>query len=400
MHAAPGTCWAIRPPKFSEVALTPEVELLLCCSRTQVGPRAAGRMGSLLRGPIDWEEFLRIVAAHGVLPLVYESLAGLNWPAAPAAVQQKLHHSFALHAGKILLLSRHLVELLEWLEEADIPAVPFKGPVLAALAYGDVIHRECGDLDILVHERDAARAAALLEQQGYRLQGSGKIAFDLGAAEFLQPASGVRVELHWEFNARRFVFPLRAEDVWPRVRPADFQGHRILAFSPEDTFLYLTLHGAKHCWSSLKWICDLAELVRAAPSLDWDAILQRAGEIGATRSCMLAMYLAVELLEAAVPAGLVRTDSVVLTLAQRVEERLKIGTDAPGLESVLMNLRLRERLCDRVRLFSLQMTQRSGEEERWVRLPGGLDFLYVLVRPAWLLRSYGRELLRLQKCRN
>ena len=68
--------------------------------------------------------------------------------------------------------------------------------------------------------------------------------------------------------------------------------------------------------------------------------------------------------------------------------------DVDPIEGQIFNLKLKERFYDKVRYFFLQCTQYSGEEERLLLLPSTLSFLYIFVRPIWLLRRYGFSVLK------
>jgi hypothetical protein len=185
---------------------------------------------------------------------------------------------------------------------------------------------------------------------------------------------------------------LAAEHVWEGIEPIALWERQVWSFSAQDMFLFLTVHGGKHSWSSLKWRCDLAEFIRSNPDLDWARVFNRAEALGAVRTCRLAIYLAAELLQAEVPSsliGAIREDAKVRRLAQDVLARIEEPRDVEAIESQIFNLKLKERFRDRVRYVFLQCTESSGAEERFLGLPSALSFMYIFVRPLWLLRRYG-----------
>ena len=53
-----------------------------------------------------------------------------------------------------MLMTSELIKVLKILEENNIEAISFKGPVLSQLAYGDVVSRQYCDLDILINIKD------------------------------------------------------------------------------------------------------------------------------------------------------------------------------------------------------------------------------------------------------
>ena len=77
----------------------------------------------------------------------------------------------------------------------------------------------------------------------------------------------------------------------------------------------------------------------------------------------------------------VRDDAEVRKLADEVRQRIEEARDVDPIESQVFNLKLKERLYDKVRYVFLQCTQYSGEEERFLPLPPTLSFLYMFIRP-------------------
>src|SRR5262249_32440839 len=109
------------------------------------------------------------------------------------------------------------------------------------------------------------------------------------------------VDLHWGLLPAGFSFTPAAADVWDRLDTAGLGPSEVPTLRPERTLLFFCLHGAKHDWESLGWVCDLAELIRARPGMNWDEVLAWAAVPGRERLVHLGLYLAVHLLDAPVP---------------------------------------------------------------------------------------------------
>ena len=156
----------------------------------------------------------------------------------------------------------------------------------------------------------------------------------------------------------------------------------------EDLLLILCMHGAKHMWSRLEWVCDVAELIRSEPGLDWDQVMDRAARLGSRRMLFLGINLAVDLLDAPVPGEVLRQarrDTVARSLSGEGLQRMfpsgeyQVGT----LRESAFHFRVRERLQDRVPNV-LTLAHRAvtpNERDRSVLpLPETLGWLYYLVR--------------------
>ena len=376
----------------------PEVDLMLCCARTCSTPQMKVRIKEITTQNVDWQGFLQLVTSHGVRPLVYRTLHTTCWEALPQAARHELSHFYAANSAKNRFLAGELLHILQLFEAEDILAVPFKGPVLAAVLYGDLALREFTDLDILIRERDIPKAREILSNQGYRSNlANAVITPDVNVDELHSVSTGISIELHWQFSPRRFVPTLSAEHVWNGIEPVVILGRRIWSFSSQNMFLFLAFHGGKHCWSSLKWLCDLAEFIRSNPELDWPGLFNRAEALGAARTCRLGIHLAAELLQAELPspvARVVQEDAQIRRFAEEVRLRIQEPRDVDPIEGQIFNLKLKERFSDKVRYVFLQCTMYSGEEERFLSLPSSLSFVYIFIRPIWLLRRYGLSMLK------
>jgi hypothetical protein len=375
-----------------------EVDLMLCCARTSSTSPNTARIKEIAVQDIDWQAFLRLATLHGVRPLVYQMLHKTCWEALPAAARLELSQFFSANSAKNRFLAGELLDILRLFEAEHIPAVPFKGPLLTAVLYDNLALREFVDLDILVSERDIPKAREILSNHGYRSNSASAVIIrDANNDEMYSARSGTWVELHWQFSPRRFVSTLAAEDIWKGIKPVALLGRQVLSFSSQEMFLFLAFHGAKHSWSALKWLCDLAEFIRSNPELDWPRLFRRAEESGAVRTCLLGVYLAVELLQAEVPPSVVlavREDAQIKRLAQDVWLRIQEPREVEAIEGQIFNLKLKERLRDKVRYVFLQCTQYSGEERNFLALPSTLSFMYIFIRPLWLLRRYGFAMLK------
>jgi hypothetical protein len=59
------------------------------------------------------------------------------------------------------------------------------------------------------------------------------------------------VEIHTRITPRDFFFPIRLEDLWPRLQSVSLCGQEVTALGGEDLLLVLCAHGAKEMWRRL-----------------------------------------------------------------------------------------------------------------------------------------------------
>jgi len=382
----------------------PEVDLLLCCARTKLSPENMEQIKRLLRSEMDWTYLVRMAGIHGLIPLLYLHLKNDFLDLVPAPIADRLHVQFLANAGRNVFLTEELLKLLHLFETSGIPAVPYKGPVLAVSLYGDLALRTFSDLDIIVRQQDIQRAKALLLSQGYRLdlsltreQEAAFLDSDLEGWFFRQEGK-VLVEVQW---GERKDFPLTPDfdPFWKRLGKYSFQDRMVWAFSPEDLLLLLSLHGAEHCWERVNWVCDLAEFMRVHAGIDWGGLIDRAGGMGCRRVLLLGLFLAYHLLATPLPGEILKAsqaDSSVQSLAVQVHRRLFHDENGPVgiLERSLFNLKVTERFPDRIRYCLRSAFHPSVVDWEAFPLPRSLFFLYYLIHPLRLAGKYAWQYLK------
>jgi Uncharacterised nucleotidyltransferase len=318
-----------------------EIELLLCCSHTHPDPHQLSRIQELVARQLDWTYILERATHHNILPLLDRQLQLIQAHQIPSAVIAQIHTNFNENFQRNLYLTSELLKLGRLFAAQQIPMLSFKGPILAQIAYGNLGLRQFLDLDILVPEADVVRASELLVSQGYQPQ------FELTASQqavyaglrnehcFWHEEKQVCVDLHWSILPRHFSFTPDPQLLWGKIERVEFGAQSIATLTPEHLLLFLCAHGAKHNWWRLYWICDLAELLRTHPDLDWDSIHSLSGRFGTKRMLLLGLYLAQQLLGTVLPTAIctaIAADATLPSLAAQIQERLFQTQGRDGLE--------------------------------------------------------------------
>jgi hypothetical protein len=196
------------------------------------------------------------------------------------------------------------------------------------------------------------------------------------------------VELHWEVVSELFASVVTAQDLWKRLIEVELDGQTVKSLSPDDLLFSLCVHGAKHMWERLAWICDVAELIRRQP-IDWPSLIKRAASTDCERMFYLGLFLANRLLNAVVPDDVksyFESDSYLKTCSDQITRRLFSGVEAvppTSAQTFRFNFRLRKSWRSRARYFAftLQPTDRDFGE---LKLPRPFYFAYYLLRPVRL----------------
>lgn len=390
-------------------------DLLCACAVAHPAGGQVERIASLEWAGVDWTEFLAAAEHHGILALVARNLVvhGNGLPAGfPADVALSLRSAYATNLRRSLWFAAELTRIVLHFARRGVRVVPYKGPVLAQAAYGDLGLRSFSDLDLLISAADFARAVGALAEVGYRPSRQIDPAMErlwlrTGYERSFDGAAGKNlVELQWTFLPYFYAVDLRAggfgfDDLHRRsgrVALGDAEQEGIPCLSAEDSLLALCLHGAKHLWTRLIWVADIAESLRM-PGMDFTVVAARARALGITRILGLSVWMAGHLLGTAVPSGvgdLIARDPAVRWLGEKCAARLRAGGtyDFESTDYFRQIVKLRERTGDRWRLiWRLVWTPGPGDVAA-VALPEAMFPLYRAVRVGRLARRGVLGMLR------
>ena len=395
-----------RPP--ATLAATREESLVVLCARTRIDERLADRSRAVARDDLDWRTVARHAYAHGVLPLVYRTLDSAARDLVPDETLVALRSAYRSNAVASFRRTAELKRLVALFEGAGIASIPMKGPVVASVAYDNLLLRAYGDLDIIVRRADVRPAGRLLESAGYRarecsVEAVDEFMFNSREALTFDGAGGQIVELHWTLIPRWLAIPFDLERAGRRLTAVTLGGQPVRTFDLADTLRLLLVHGGKHEWSRLIWLCDVAELIqRHRERIDWDRVFDDARSERHLRLVTLGLLLAAELLAAPLPPSVdqrARADRVAVALKDLVVERVFSAPAPPSHDHAetpvsLFLLRARDSHRDRVRMLVRRVTNVGVEERDVVRLPTSLRSLYLLIRLARVGALVGGALWR------
>jgi hypothetical protein len=220
------------------------------------------------------------------------------------------------------------------------------------------------------------------------------------AFTLVRPQDGVRVDLHWRITQERYAFKLDLESLWERTIRVPFCGRDILAMSPEDLLLVLCIHGSKHGWERLGWVCDVAELMRAKPELSWDEVMRRSEALKISRAVLLGLDLAKSLLDAPLPGVIraaLRRDRRINWVSALIRRRLFAHSQRiRPFEKAMIFVLTRERLSDKFPHLTYSFLRAVTPNEidiSGLSLPAFLRFLYYPLRAMRLTRMVVERLL-------
>jgi hypothetical protein len=204
--------------------------------------------------------------------------------------------------------------------------------------------------------------------------------------QFVRDNRRLLLELHWEVAPHLFASSVQEDDLWRNLVTIDVNGTPMKTLAPDDLLFSLCVHGSRHLWERLGWICDVGELI-ARHQINWSALLKRAADTDTERMFLLGLYLAQELLQATLPVEIrerCAADARLKSLGATITEHLFSGpTHVPATlrEIFKYNLGVRKSLSARARYLAYMLRPTDGD----IASPSLPNFAYYLARPLRLL---------------
>lgn len=384
-----------------------EIELLLACSRTHIAPELENKIKHLVQQNIDWQGLIQLGNRHQLTPLVYHNLAAICKDYIPTEYLTKMRQVYVYNAQKNIFITGELIKICRLFKEHHIFAIPFKGMTLAMTAYQNLSFRDSCDIDILISKQDFSAATKLLSDLGYRNTGYIAQVEDnpaLRYGSFLQSESnqkgydlinksnGIAIDLQWSLTekAKSYYFALDFEQLKKNAGEVSLADNLIPQFNSETMVLYLCFHGSKHCWQSLKWVCDLAEFISNHPELDWQKIVQQAKKLKLTTMLHLGIFLAHDFYQLPIPVELssgMNHNSRAYLLFEQVRQ-LIFNRSFTQWEDYAFVYRITDSWLGKLRFMSALLFTPTAKEWDTIELPKSWFFLYYLIRPYRLTKDF------------
>lgn len=323
----------IRP---EEAGSRPEFKVLTLCCRTELEADHRDRIVEYLSDEdLQWSYLVTLAGYHGVQPLLYCHLRQMDDRLLSGSHMTWLRGVVGARSAHSLILMQELGRLSEVLEEQHLPMLALKGAVLAESIYGGIAVRPFVDIDMLIRRQDYARLEGVLQREGYGFRTltpfqkasylyiNGQYTF-WRRIKSLGEASAF-IDVHTAIMPPGYAYTEDFDALMARSVTVPIAGRQVRTLGREDLLQVICYHGFKNRWDRFKYICDLSELLRASPDLDWETVYHRMYAMQSRRVLRLGLYLANEVLEAPLPDEVredLRKDERVQALGREVIERL------------------------------------------------------------------------------
>lgn len=372
--------------------MTPELNVLLQSIRP---PQAENQERPSIPPDMDWDRLLRLAVTYEVFPLVnrYVKTFDPQQQPLPPRCRDEWRKQAQVFAMQSLVVARQLLSIIDVLGQRDIGIIPFKGPVLARQAYGDVALRQFTDLDFFVKPQDYSAVYNVLTDAGFVLPDKNMepmIGYwaTLGRDLVLRNARIV-LDIHPRLIQGPKLFAIPPE-MWERTNAIQLLDRPVNALSPEDTLVTLALHGARNNWTSLKALADTAHLLANNSDMDSSYILRTIKQFGAEKILDTALKMARQLFDVPIPLEL-SGKPVTGALFNALAPDNKEDDDHAAILTVMF--RSLDSFRQKIPYLRYFLFTPTTEDVRRVRLPGPLRFFYRILRPCRLAWRFLMKIL-------
>ncbi len=390
----------------SKEHLSDEIKFLIACCQVEPSEKDISFIFSYLNAEhLTLDTLISLANQHGILPLVYKTLKNLKpvildsigEPQSLLTLLTNLKSTYTQISQRNMLMSAELIRIMKLLEENGIKALAFKGPTLAQMAYGDITLRQYGDLDILVDKQVVAKAGDIMVANGFEPIHSMKILTNPICLEldkdfsFFSPGQ-VHVEMHWRLVPKGLNTYFDFDKLIQEKQSVFINGKTVYTPSSEHLLTYLCIHGSKHAWERIEWICDIDRLIQNH-DLDWDKVLTYTKSKNDRRPLLLGLLLSQKLFQTPLPNTIIKMMETEPHLNELTMEVISFFNDALLSNSDLQRIYLIESFVAKVFhekqnkkiTFLKQLFKVSRRDCQYFVLPEKLKFFYIFLRPFRLI---------------
>lgn len=376
---------------LSTLPEAPEFKLLLKLTHPTPETDQSGIVSKMASPQFDHKRFLDIMEWHRVTPQVYHQLQLLKDELPDDFFDQLKAMNTSCRMAS-LGMSSWLARISRQLDTQNIRFISLKGIALSQLLYGENGYRECRDIDILVDPENVDATENILFELGfvrvvpYAKATTKQLAYfnrHKKDREYYHPDDGTLVELHWRLIEVDHPFNPSISELMAAGSFVSVHGENIAAISEAYLWLYQCLHGSLAGWYRMRWICDIALLLKIHQP-NWDELLELADRYQCRNSLIEAVGLACSLYNLPVPEPvqpLLRKSGRVKKNIERSANRLfRMQTICGDLIAYARRISFCAPANSLLKYLLGRILISTGDFEL-LRLPDRFFFAYYLLRP-------------------
>jgi hypothetical protein len=360
--------------------------LIRCCKAIQTKEDHTFLQDTLTANTLQHKQLINLAYQHAVLPLLYRRLKDFV-PTHPLVDILKPYYTH--NTQKNIAMGLELLDISTLLESQGMEVLSFKGLALSCMMYEDMSLRQFGDLDLLIRTKDREKMLILLKKHDYTPEitlknQTKKTFFDaVNVLGFYAPSKTL-IEIHWKLLSKNYAISWNEDRLWQSPQTVTIHHKNIKTLDTTTTLLYLCVHGSKHLFSRLSWLCDIDRTLHKN-DIVWKDVLIEAKVLGISRMLLLSLSLCYMLLDTALPKEihtLIKKDVIVSSIVTDViKQHFTSPEKQPkSLHTFTLLLSMREGIKAKTHFTYLALFAPKFDDFKQIQLPKYLAFLYPFVR--------------------
>lgn len=217
----------------------------------------------------ELEKAIPLIKAHHIVPLVYEGALRCGIDQTKEVMQQMFQY-YCRAAQINKRQTQMLNKVFSAFDEHDIDYMPVKGCIIKKL-YQKPEHRMMGDADVLIRMEQYEKIVTIVQKMGFHWTSESD-------SHYVWESDALKIELHKSlFTEDQGMLASFFSDGWSFAKTRDKGCH---SMTPEDTYVYLFAHFAKHYLLGgvgLRQLVDLWVFKRTHPNMN-EVYIQTAME--------------------------------------------------------------------------------------------------------------------------
>lgn len=252
----------------------------------------------------DRESLILLANEHRVIKTISELIEKKTIQISALAAKE-IHSLNKKASTRMLAFTAEIAFISNKLNKVSITSIPLKGPIAAKQIYNDFTAKNSRDIDFLIHQNQLDNAILILENNGYTctyhyqsLNSKQQQVFQKQNNQliFVHVKKNIKLEIHWKLFANSYLLPIDFDKLLKDGSKIELGKELIPCLSKEHLLFYLCVHGAKHHWSLLYWLLELATLVKNE-KYNWEDTLKNAISHGIERPFVQGMLLVQQLFD-------------------------------------------------------------------------------------------------------
>lgn len=371
--------------ELEELKLSKSLLLIIECCKENPSKNKIKEYSKKIK---DWNDFIYKASVHGVLPLIYNSLKALENSSIPSIMITRLKDNYFEITKENMMLTSELIKITKLFDQNHIKYISFKGPTLSQAYYGNITLRQYCDLDILVKYIDIKKIIVLLEKIGYKgdyLYSKDKNSNYLKVITFVNEKLATVIEIHCELISSSYAIDFRNINFFNKIKTIDINNNSLNIFKKEFLFIYLCIHGSKHVFERVSWICDINKLL-IDKTINWKLLIRLSEVLNVKRIILSSIYLASIVFDTKLPSyikSIIEKDSQVKKISNKI--LLSLDKNKMSLTSLSILISQREGIYDKLHFLFKSLFSVKDTDIKFIKLPKYLYFIYFIIRPFRML---------------